>query len=128
MPYWSIYCVFCGGYVADALLECIAGVQHGKPEFKQLFHAQPGAALCCPYCSGFLGFDDQGQVIAAMSGWPVFRYGLRELEAKKLADGEKSTTSLMDWALRHRFTRPGTHQPLDGYLYAEHASPNEVVK
>ena len=23
MPYWSVYCVWCGGYISDALLECV---------------------------------------------------------------------------------------------------------
>jgi hypothetical protein len=35
--------------------------------------------------------------------------------------------SLEEWALRHRFTRPGTHLPLTGYTYAEEAALNETV-
>jgi hypothetical protein len=62
-----------------------------------------------------------------LPGWPVFRYGQAELEAKKLADGEPASTSLEDWALRQRFTQPGTHPPLRGYLYAEHADADETV-
>ena len=23
MPYWSIYCIYCSGYISDALMECI---------------------------------------------------------------------------------------------------------
>ena len=23
MPYWSIYCLWCNGYIVDALLECV---------------------------------------------------------------------------------------------------------
>ncbi len=23
IPYWSVYCLYCGGYIADALLECV---------------------------------------------------------------------------------------------------------
>jgi hypothetical protein len=50
-----------------------------------------------------------------------------ELEAKKIADGEPTSTSIADWALKHRFTQPGTHQPLTGYIYAEQAPANDVV-
>jgi hypothetical protein len=127
MPYWSIYCLFCRGYIIDALLECLPAVQRLKPAFKRLFHAQPGAALACPYCNGLFGFDDAGRPCVPDPGWPVFRYGQAELEAKKLADGESAATPLTDWALRHRFPQPGTHQPLAGYVYAEHAPPDEVV-
>jgi hypothetical protein len=48
------------------------------------------------------------------------------LEAKKQAD-EPPSTSLRDWALRHRFTQPGTHQPFTNYVYAEQAPGNEIV-
>ena len=50
-----------------------------------------------------------------------------ELEIKKQADGEPPHTPLADWALRHRFTRPGSHDPLGGYTYAEQAAPDETV-
>jgi hypothetical protein len=43
---------------------------------------------------------------------PAFRYGRAELEVRKQTDGEPVTTPLADWALRHRFVQPGTHQPL----------------
>jgi hypothetical protein len=74
-----------------------------------------------------MGFDDSGQLQPAASGWPIFRYGEAELEAKKIADGEPTSTSIADWALKHRFTQPGTHQPLTGYIYAEQAPANDVV-
>lgn len=89
--------------------------------------AKPGAAIACPYCGGLLGFDDSGRPQAPRPGWPVFRYGRAELEVKRQADGEPPDIPLEEWALRHRFTRPGTHLPLSGYTYAEHSPPDEVV-
>jgi hypothetical protein len=127
MPYWSIFCLYCHGYIADALLECVPVSKRANPAYRLLFRAQPGAALACPYCGGLIGFDASGQPAIPSPGWPVFRYGEAELEAKKLADGEAASTSLEDWALRHRFTQPGTHSPLRGYLHAEHADPDETV-
>jgi hypothetical protein len=127
MPYWSIFCLYCQGYIADALLECVPVPKRANPAYRLLFRAQPGAALVCPYCGGLIGFDANGQPVVPLSGWPVFRYGEAELEAKKLADGEPASTSLEDWALRHRFTQPGTHPPLRGYLYAEQVDPDEPV-
>jgi hypothetical protein len=127
MPYWSIYCPYCNGYIADALLECIPGPKRSHPMYRRLFNAQPGAALSCPYCGGLISFDDNGQITAPQAGWPVFRYGRAELEMKKLTDGEPAATSLADWALRHRFTQPGAHQPFVNYTYAEQAPPDETV-
>jgi hypothetical protein len=127
MPYWSIFCLYCRGYIADALLECVPVGKRSNPGFRLLAGMRPGAALACPFCGEFIGFDDQGKPHVPQSGWPVFRYGKAELEQKKLADGELPATPLPDWALRHRFPQPGTHQPLAGYTYAEHASPNETV-
>jgi hypothetical protein len=127
MPYWSIYCVFCRGYIADALLECLPATARAIAAYRQLFHMQPGAALACPYCNNLIGFDGVHQPRPAEGGWPVFRYGRSELEAKKQADGEPAQTSLADWALRHRFTQPGTHRPFENYLYAEQAPPDEIV-
>ena len=127
MPYWSIYCAFCGGYIADALLECVPAQRRTTEAYRLLFQARPGAAYACPYCNGLLGFDDLGRPRAARSGWPVFRFGRAELEMKKEADGEPASTTLEAWALRHRFIEPGTHVPLTGYTYAEQAPPNEVV-
>jgi hypothetical protein len=127
MPYWSIFCLYCSGYIADALLECVPAGKRSDPAFKRLFQAQSGAALACPYCGGLIGFNDAGQPVVPQSGWPVFRYGLAELELKKQADGEPTGTPLADWAERHRFIRPGTHRPLKGYVYAEHAPPDETV-
>jgi hypothetical protein len=127
MPYWSIYCLYCHGYITDALLECLPAVRRAHPAYQLLFKARPGAALACPYCSGLFGFDQAGTPQAPAPGWAVFRYGLAELELKKQADGEPAATPLADWALRHRFTQPGTHQPFTGYIYAEQSPPNEVV-
>jgi len=127
MPYWSIACPLCHGYIIDALLECLPAGKQAEPAFRQLFLARPGAALACPYCNGLFGFDGTGQPQPAQAGWTVFRYGYAELEVKKVADGEAVTTSLAAWALRHRFTQPASHQPLSGYTYAEHAPPNETV-
>jgi hypothetical protein len=59
--------------------------------------------------------------------WPIFRYGQAELEAKKQADGEAPETTLMAWALKHRFTQPGTHNPFSNYTYAEQISLDETV-
>jgi hypothetical protein len=127
MPYWSIYCLYCRGYIIDALLECVPAAKRTDPGYKLLFQAKPGAALACPYCNGLIGFDDHGQPKVPESGWPVFRYGAVELETKKLADGEPQSTPLPDWALRCRFVQPGTHQPLINYTHAEQAPQNEVV-
>ncbi len=127
MPYWSIYCLYCHGYIVDALLECIPPGKRSDPAFRLLFHAQSGAALACPYCNRPIGFDAAGQPQTPQSGWPVFRYGQAELEFKRQADGEPPTTPLADWAWRHRFVQPGTHPPLTGYTYAEHAPADETV-
>lgn len=127
MPYWSIFCIYCQGYIADALLECLPPAAKKHPAYRVLFLAQPGAALACPYCGQLIGFSPNGQPVVPSSGWLVFRYSEAELQAKKLADGEPATTPLADWASRHRFTQPGTHAPLRGYLYAEHAPADETV-
>jgi hypothetical protein len=127
MPYWSIVCVPCQGYLADALLKCVPAIQRSNPAYRLLFLARAGAALACPYCNNRIGFDDAGQPRIPQLGWPVFRYGLAELEVQKQTDGEPPQTSLTDWALRHRFTRPGTHAPFGGYTYAEQAPPDETV-
>ena len=42
-------------------------------------------------------------------------------------DGEPPTTPLTAWALQHRFTQPGGHQPFGNYTYAEQAPPDETV-
>jgi hypothetical protein len=126
MPYWSIYCVFCSGFVQDELLECVPDRMRSEVAFRRLLKCEPGAALACPYCGGLLGFDDDGKSKIADSGWPVYRYGLEKLEEKKVDDGE-TAMSLTDWALKHRFLQPGTHLPFTDYTYAEHAPPNEIV-
>ena len=127
MPYWSIYCFICRGYIADALLECLPVSTRIDPAYQLLFNAQPGAALACPYCNGLIGFDNKGDPVPPQTGWRVFRYGKAELELKKQADGEAPNTSLSDWASRHRLTQPGTHQPFVNYTYAEQAPANEAV-
>ena len=127
MPYWSIYCIYCLGYISDALLECIPASKKSSAAFRRLFFAQSGVALACPYCNGLIGFDDTGQPQTPQSGWPVFRYGRAELEVKKQADGEPTDLPLPDWALRHRFTQPGTKNPLCDYTYAEQAPAHESV-
>ena len=127
MPYWSIDCLYCRGYIADALLECVPASKRSTSSYRRLFQARAGAALACPYCNGLQGFDDSGRPQAPQPGSPVFRYGRAELEVKKEADGEGPSTPLTDWASRHRFTQPGTHAPFSGYTYAEHAPPDETV-
>jgi hypothetical protein len=108
-------------------LECVPAGRRADPAYLLLAQARPGAALACPYCDGLIGFDDQGQPQAPQSGWPVFRYGRAELEAKRQEDGEPTTTPLPDWARRYRFMRPGSHQPFGNYTYAEQAPPDETV-
>ena len=127
MPYWSIFCLYCQGYIADALLECVPASQRSIPAYRSLFQARSGGALACPYCDRLIGFDDAGRPQVPPTGWPVFRYGRAELELKRQADGELPHIPLADWALRHRFTQPGTHLPLIGYTYAEEAEPDETV-
>ncbi len=127
MPYWSIFCLYCRGYIIDALLECVPTAKQADPAYKRLFRAEPGAALACPYCNGLIGFDAQGRPVVPQSGWPVFRYGEAELKLKRAADGESPTTPLADWALRCRFVQPGTHPPLTTYTYAEQVPPDESV-
>ena len=127
MPYWGVYCVLCGGYLADALLKCVPLIRRSDPAFRSLFLERPGGALACPYCDGLIGFNDAGRLQIAPSGWPVFRYGRTESERKRQADDEPSEVTLADWALRHRFTKPGQHLPLKGYTYAEDAPADETV-
>jgi hypothetical protein len=127
MPYWSIICLYCHGYIADALLECVPPAKRLAPAYRLLFQARAGAALACPYCNCLIGFDDAGQPQVPQPGWPVFRYGRTELEIKRQVDGEPDTIALADWALRHRFTQPGTHLPLSGYTYAEETALDETV-
>ncbi len=127
MPYWSIYCLWCNGYIADALLECVPVLSRAHPGYLLLVLARPGAALGCPYCDGLIGFDENGYPQAPESGWPVFRYGRAELEAKRTEDGEPSTTALSDWASRCRFLWPGSHPPFGNYTYAEESPINDIV-
>ena len=69
MPYWSIYCLYCHGYITDALLECLPAGKRTHPGYQLLFQAQPGAVLACPYCNGLFGFDTAGTPRAPVSGW-----------------------------------------------------------
>src|SRR5271168_2809297 len=100
MPYWSLLCPYCQGYIADALLECVPASKRPSPAYRLLFQGRPGSALACPYCNRLIGFDDAGRLQAPATGWPVFRYGRRELEIKRQADGEPADLPLADWALR----------------------------
>src|SRR3954447_17875232 len=99
MPYWSLLCLYCRGYIADALLECVPASKRSGPAYRLLFQTRAGAALACPYCNGLIGFDDVGQPQVPRPGWPVFRHGRAELERKRQADGETADTTLADWAL-----------------------------
>jgi hypothetical protein len=127
MPYWGVFCLFCNGYIADALLEWLPIQKRGHPAFRLLHDAQPGAAYACPYCNALIGFDEDGQPRTPEPGWPVFRYSRAELEGKRQDDGQPPTVSLADWALGYRFMRPGTHKPFTDYTYAEQAPPDEIV-
>ena len=127
MPCWSIYCLYCQGYIADTLLECVPAAKRSTAAYRLLFNTQPGTALACPYCNGLIGFDVAGQPQMPQQGWPVVRYGRAEMELKKLADGEPLAIALADWAARHRFAQPGTHNPLSNYTYAEQAPPDETI-
>ena len=127
MPYWSILCLYCQGYISDALLECVPVSRRSDPAYRLLFRALPGGALACPYCNRPIGFDEAGQPRVPPPEWPIFRYGRAELECKRQSDGESAEIPLADWALRHRFTKPGTNQPLSGYTYAEETPDDESV-
>jgi predicted DNA-binding antitoxin AbrB/MazE fold protein len=85
----------------------------------------PGAAFPCPYCGILLGFDENHKT--PVSGWPVIRYGMAELQLRRDADGEPSHVSLADWRRKHRWLEPGTHYPLSEYSYAEQAPADEIV-
>ena len=51
MPYWSIYCLDCRGYIADAPLECLPAAKRSVAAYRLLFQAKAGAAIACPYCN-----------------------------------------------------------------------------
>lgn len=127
MPYWSIHCLYCLGYISDALLECIPPLKRSSQAYGLLSRARAGAAFACPYCNNLIGFDDSGKPQVPQRGWPVFRYGRAELEIKKRADGEPPNVLISEWALRQRFTQPGTHSPFQDYTYAEDAPIDETV-
>lgn len=127
MPYWAIFCLYCQGYISDALLECLPSAQKSHQAFRLLFERKPGAALACPYCNRLIGFDDLEKPRVPDTGWPVFRYSQVELQSKKQDDGADPSASLADWASAFRFTKPGTHQPFASYTYAEQAPTDETV-
>ena len=65
MPYWSVYCVFCSGYIIDALLECVPAQNRLLPSFRSLFKMEPGAELAWQHDArlqpdGTLTFFDDG--------------------------------------------------------------------
>jgi hypothetical protein len=127
MPYWSVFCVLCRGYIADALLECLPPAKFDGPEGKLLRADSSGVALACPYCGGLIGFNANRQLIAAPSGWPVLRYSRAKLEEKKTDDGEPAQVSVSEWALRVRFDRPGSHRAFESYRFAEEVADAETV-
>ena len=49
MPYWSIYCLYCHGYIADALLEMCPSHKANQPGFSPLdvqsTRSSPGVPL-----------------------------------------------------------------------------------
>lgn len=118
MPYWSQFCCLCQGYIADALLECLPPEDFNSTTGKLLRGMQPGAALACPYCHGAIGFDAQGQLVAADPAWPVLPYSRSALELKKDADGAGPQVTLEEWALQYRFPQPGSQLPLVQYPFA----------
>ena len=54
----------------EKVTPAFAALGYRVDDRRQLFRAQPGAALACPYCDGLVGFDAAGQAQAALSGWP----------------------------------------------------------
>jgi len=60
MPYWSMYCIYCSGFIIDGLLECVPAAKRSEPAFRWLFKAESGAALACPYCDELIGFGFNG--------------------------------------------------------------------
>ena len=92
-----------------------------------LMELNPGAAFPCPYCGILLGFDENHKLKTPVSGWPVIRYGMAELQLRKDVDGEPAHVSLADWGRKHRWLEPGAHYPLSEYSYAEQAPADEVV-
>jgi hypothetical protein len=127
MPHLELLCLFCGGMIRDLLLECVPKAMQQSAAYALLMDLKPGAAFPCPYCSRLIGFDDDRKAGAPQSGWPVVRYGLRELEARREFDGEPADVSLADWARKNHWIEPGTHYPLSEYQYAGQAPANEVV-
>ena len=115
VPYWSQSCSLCGGYIADPLLECAVPL---GPALRSLLQVKPGAAVLCPYCQQPIGFDDQGNLVAAASNWPQVKYSKAALENKKQTDGAPAGMSLEEWAKKYRFQQPGKNDPLENYPYA----------
>src|SRR5262249_17232996 len=124
-PYFSLPCPVCQGHISDALLECLppgSGSRGADSSEGILLRSEkPGAALACPYCNTPIGFDPNRKLMRAPVGTPLLRYSRAELERKKVLDGAPASATLEQWGLLYRFDRPGTHQPLVNYLFAEQA-------
>jgi hypothetical protein len=127
MPHLEVVCLFCGGIIRDLLLECVPEAKRETAGYAVLMELNPGAAFPCPYCGILLGFDEDHKLRTPVSGWPVIRYGMAELQLRRDADGEPSHVSLADWRRKHRWLEPGTHYPLSEYSYAEQAPADEIV-
>jgi hypothetical protein len=91
MPYWSIVCIYCRGFIIDALLECLPANRQKEPAYKLLFRAHSGAAFACPYCNGLIGFDNSGN------------------PQPPSPDGQSSATAERSWRLK--CSRTGNRRP-----------------
>jgi hypothetical protein len=127
MPHLEAVCLYCGGVIRDLLLECVPRAVRASAAFALLMALKPGVSFPCPYCSRLLGFDDSQQLQIPRAGWRVIRYGLAELELRKDFDGEPAHVALAEWARKHHWIEPGTHEPLSEYQYAEQAAADETV-
>jgi hypothetical protein len=127
MPHLRIICLICGGIIRDLLLECVPRAKRSTTAYNTLVNLNPGAAFPCPYCGSLLGLDENRNCRFPLSGWPVLRYGIAELGQRKDYDAEPGDVSLEEWARKHHWLEPGTHEPLSGYQYADHVSPDETV-
>ncbi len=103
MPCWSIFCLYCRGYIADALLECVPASKRSAPAYRLLSRLRPGPPSRVRIATISSALMMPGRPRALGSGWPVFRYGRAELEIKRQADGEPADVSLANWALPASF-------------------------
>ena len=128
MPYWSVFCLYCGGYIADALLECLPA---GKRSRRGLSIVVPGPSgqLRWPVRIATVSSDSMTTASPRSPGRDGRSSAMdgRSWRSRSGADGEPPDVSLEDWALRHRFRQPGTHDPFRGYTYAEQAPLDETV-